>query len=104
MADKDKDERAQRRMDEACSEDEVVMASIIDEFFDNAERNHDDNNSLRSHIDLSVELDAANIARDGEERDDDDADAEGAVENDEEEDELVNNKTQQNKIIIAMTQ
>ena len=67
LADEDEDARARRRMEEARSEDEGVMASIIDELFDTAERNNDDNNTQRSHIDLSVELDAANIARDGEE-------------------------------------
>ena len=104
LADEDKDARALCRMEEARSEDEGVMASIIDELFDNAERNHDDNNTLRSHVDLSFELDAANIARDGEDRDDNNNDAEDADENDEEEEELVNNETQRNKIIIATTQ
>ena len=102
LADKDEDARARRRMEEACLEDEGVMASIIDKLFDNAERNHDDNSTQRSHVDLSVKLDAANIARDGEERDEDNDDDDNADNDDE--DEVVNIKTQQNEIIIATTQ
>ena len=99
LADKDEDARVQRRMEEARSEVEGVMASIIDKLFDNAERNHDNNNAQRSHVDLSFELDAANIAHDGKERDDDD-DNEDA----DEDDKILNDKTQQNDVIVATTQ
>ena len=48
------------------------MASIIDELFNNAEGCPDDRNGGRSHVDHSVELDAANIVHDDEEEEDQD--------------------------------
>ena len=42
------------------------MASIIDKLFSNAERSSDDSNHQSGNVNLSVELDAANIAHDGE--------------------------------------
>ena len=50
------------------------MALIIDELFSNAEQSPDDQNGQRSHVDLSVELDAANIAHDGEDEEKQDQD------------------------------
>ena len=66
MEDEDEEARARRRKEETCSEDEGIMALIIDKLFNNAEQSPDDANAQRSHVDLSVELDAANIAQDGE--------------------------------------
>ena len=56
------------------------------------------------HIDLSVELDAGNIARDGEEEDEDVEDAENADNNDSEEGDFGSTEMQRNKIIVAMAQ
>ena len=72
LEDEDEEARGRRRMEDARSEDEGVMASIIDELFSNAEGCPDDSNGGRSHVDLSVELDAANIVHDGEEEEEED--------------------------------
>ena len=72
LDDEDEEARARRRMEEARSEDEGVMATIIDELFDSHQRNDEEEGTNSSHVDLSVELDAANIARDGEEVQDED--------------------------------
>ena len=74
LEDEDKEARARRRMEEAHSEDKGIMASIIDELFSNAERSPDDNNHRNGNINLSVELDATNIAHDGEDVEEEDDD------------------------------
>ena len=63
------------------SEDKGVMDSIINELFNNAEHNPDDKNGARPHFDLSVKLDAANIAHDSEGKDDDDNEEDDDLDN-----------------------
>ena len=104
LAEEDEDARARRRMEEARSEDEGVMAMIIDELFDNAEKNKDDSNSERPHLDLSVELDAANIARDGEEREHHDENNENEEDTNNERVENNNGTVRNEHIIVATTQ
>ena len=68
-------------------------------FCKNAEHNPDNENGTRSHVDLSVQLDAANIACDNEDKNDDD---------DEEVDDLDDSNLQQeavsDDILVATTQ
>ena len=85
-------------MEEAPSEDEGIMASIIDELFSNAEGCPDDNEGGRSQVDLSVELDAANIAHDGEEV------AEQNEDEDEVEEDEVCGQAGSREVIVGSTQ
>ena len=88
------------------------MATIIDKLFDNAERNQEDDDRTRLHIDLSVELDAANTAHDGKEDQNDDDDGEDGK-NDEDNNadnadgngnDANVNRTNSNNIIVGTTQ
>ena len=99
LEDKDEEARARRRMEEARSKDKGIMASIIDELFSNAERSPNDGNSPNRNVDLSVELDAANIARDGEDIKEEDDDDEV-----EDEDNEARGNVSSSKIIVASTQ
>ena len=73
LEDEDEDARARRQMKEARSEDEGVMAGIIEELFDTAKRDNDNDNGHRNRSlhDLNVELNAATLARGGEDLEDD---------------------------------
>ena len=71
LEDKDEDERARRRMEQACTEDEGALASLIDELFDNASRNANDG-PRSTPIDLDVSQtgkDIANIGASNDEHD-----------------------------------
>ena len=71
LKDEDEDERVRRRMEQARTEDEGALASLIDELFENASRNASDG-PRSAPIDLNVSQtgeDIANIGASIEEHD-----------------------------------
>ena len=57
---KDEEERGRRRMEQACTEDEGVMASLIDDLFDNVSHNPDKGAEMQP-INLNVEQSGEDI-------------------------------------------
>ena len=84
---------------------------IINEFFDNTEQNVEGDDRSRLHIDLSVELDAANIASNGKEEANDVEGEDGKNDEDDNADDCDGNDYDTNvnrsngyNIIVGMTQ